>query len=64
MRCGGIPGGKMSLWAGIAEPIVARDPRVFVVVPKQEIKIQVGNIRPVWDRIPQCESPRRNVARL
>lgn len=42
----GIPGGKMSLWAGLAEPIVAKELRVFVVAPAQETKIQVGNIRP------------------
>jgi hypothetical protein len=42
----GIPGGKMSLWAGIVEPIVAKTVRVFVVMPRQEIRIQVGNIRP------------------
>jgi hypothetical protein len=42
----GIPGGKMSLWAGMEEPIIAKELRVFVVVPKKEIKIQVGNIRP------------------
>lgn len=42
----GIPGGKMSLWAGIEEPIVARQLTVFVVAPKQEAGIQVSNIRP------------------
>jgi hypothetical protein len=42
----GIPGGKMSLWAGIEEPILAREIRVFVVAPAQTASLQVGNIRP------------------
>lgn len=42
----GIPGGKMSLWAGIEEPILAREVRVFVVAPTQAVSLQVGNIRP------------------
>lgn len=42
----GVPGGKMSLWAGIEEPITAKRVTVFVVVPKREVKIRVGNIRP------------------
>jgi hypothetical protein len=42
----GIPGGKMSLWSGVDEPIMAREIKVFVVVPKQEARIQVSNIRP------------------
>lgn len=42
----GIPGGKMALWAGIEEPIVARSVRVFAVMPRIEFRIRVGNIRP------------------
>jgi hypothetical protein len=42
----GIPGGKMSLWAGIEEPIVARELRVFTVMPAQETRVEVSNIRP------------------
>lgn len=42
----GIPGGKMSLWAGIAEPVTASTVRVFLVAPTSESDIQVGNIRP------------------
>jgi hypothetical protein len=42
----GIPGGKMSLWAGIEEPVVANQVKVFVVAPRQAASIQVANIRP------------------
>jgi hypothetical protein len=42
----GIPGGKMSLWAGIEEPIVAASVRVFAVMPRADLAIQVANIRP------------------
>jgi hypothetical protein len=42
----GIPGGKMSLWAGIAEPVTASSLRVFVVMPRAEAAVEVGNIRP------------------
>jgi hypothetical protein len=42
----GIPGGKMSLWAGIEEPILAGEIRLFVVAPTQAASLQVGNIRP------------------
>ncbi|HVS54060.1 MAG TPA: hypothetical protein VHD62_17020 [Opitutaceae bacterium] len=42
----GIPGGKMSLWAGIEEPIVAQDLRVFVVAPRAETSIEVSRVRP------------------
>ncbi len=42
----GIPGGKMSLWAGIEEPIVARDLKLFVVLPPKELRLEVSDIRP------------------
>jgi hypothetical protein len=42
----GIPGGKMSLWAGMKEPIVADHIKVFMVTPKHEARVQIGNIRP------------------
>lgn len=42
----GIPGGKMSLWAGIEEPVVAKDLKIFVVRPAAEITVRVGNVRP------------------
>jgi hypothetical protein len=42
----GIPGGKMSLWAGIAEPVVASSLKVFVVMPRSDSVVDVGNIRP------------------
>jgi len=42
----GIPGGKMSLWAGIAEPVVASGLRVFLVTPHADAAIEVGNLRP------------------
>jgi|CZKI01.1.fsa_nt_gi hypothetical protein len=42
----GIPGGKMSLWAGIEEPITASSLKVFMVMPRSAATIQVGNIRP------------------
>lgn len=42
----GIPGGKMSLWAGIEEPIVASQLKVFVVAPKQPAQIEFTHIRP------------------
>jgi len=42
----GIPGGKMSLWAGIVEPVVAKELKVFVVMPEQETRLRVGKIRP------------------
>jgi hypothetical protein len=41
----GIPGGKMSLWGGMVEPIVASQVKVFMVMPRQEARIQVGNLR-------------------
>jgi hypothetical protein len=41
----GVPGGKMSLWAGIDEPIHARELRVFAVAPAQPLKVEVGNVR-------------------
>jgi hypothetical protein len=42
----GVPGGKMSLWAGIEEPILAKDLKVFVVMPRADTKIEVSNVRP------------------
>lgn len=42
----GIPGGKMSLWAGIAEPILAQELKVFVVMPRADTRIEVSNVRP------------------
>jgi hypothetical protein len=42
----GIPGGKVSLWAGMEGPIVASQVKVFMVMPRQEARIQVGNLRP------------------
>jgi hypothetical protein len=42
----GIPGGKMSLWSGVDEPVTAKEIKLFVVVPKQDVQIEVGNIRP------------------
>ncbi|HMD60558.1 MAG TPA: hypothetical protein VKG78_03970 [Opitutaceae bacterium] len=42
----GIPGGKMSLWAGIEEPITASSLKLFMVMPRSEATIQAGNIRP------------------
>jgi hypothetical protein len=45
-RMHGIPGGKMSLWSGVDEPVVAKTIKLFVVVPKQEMQVEVSNIRP------------------
>jgi hypothetical protein len=42
----GIPGGKMSLWSGVDEPVTAKEIRLFLVTPKQEARIEVSNIRP------------------
>lgn len=42
----GIPGGKMSLWAGIEEPIKAAGVRVFVVMPREAATVEIGNLRP------------------
>src|SRR5476651_875821 len=42
----GVPGGKMSLWAGIEEPIVAKELKVFVVAPSAAARIEVANLRP------------------
>ncbi|MCX7047489.1 MAG: hypothetical protein NTX50_18650 [Candidatus Sumerlaeota bacterium] len=42
----GVPGGKMSLWAGIEEPIIAKQLRVFIVKPAADAKIEARNIRP------------------
>lgn len=42
----GIPGGKMSLWAGIAEPVTASSVRIFVVTPRTDALVEAGNIRP------------------
>jgi hypothetical protein len=42
----GIPGGKMSLWSGVDEPVIAKEIKLFVVMPKQEARLGVGNIRP------------------
>jgi len=36
----------MSLWAGIVEPVVAKELKVFVVMPEQETRLRVGKIRP------------------
>jgi len=41
----GIPGGKMSLWSGVDEPVTAKEIRLFLVTPKQEAKIAVSNLR-------------------
>jgi hypothetical protein len=45
-RMHGIPGGKMSLWAGIEEPILASSLRVFMVMPPTAAPLTVRNIRP------------------
>ncbi len=42
----GIPGGKMSLWAGIEEPILANELKVFAVMPRVGTTIEVANVRP------------------
>jgi hypothetical protein len=42
----GIPGGKMSLWSGVDEPVMAREIKLFVVAPKEEARLLVSNIRP------------------
>jgi len=42
----GIPGGKMSLWAGLEEPLTAGQLKVFLVMPKQPARLVVGHIRP------------------
>ncbi len=42
----GVPGGRMSLWAGLEEPIVAETLKVFVVKPATEAKIEVRHLRP------------------
>jgi hypothetical protein len=42
----GIPGGKMSLWAGIAEPVTASSVRIFLVAPRADAVLVAGNIRP------------------
>ena len=48
----GLPGGKMSLWAGIDEPI-ARTLKVFVIAGAQPMKIQVSGIRTFgWSKAP------------
>ena len=41
----GIPGGKMSLWAGIEEPVVAKSLKVFLVMPASPTSIRAANIR-------------------
>ena len=41
----GIPGGKMSA-GGRAEPVVAKQVKVFMVMPRQDAHIQVGRLRP------------------
>ncbi len=42
----GIPGGKMSLWAGIAEPVTASSVKIFLVTPRADAVVEAGNIRP------------------
>lgn len=42
----GIPGGRMSLWDGIDEPIRAKKLKVFVIAGAQQASVQIGNIRP------------------
>jgi hypothetical protein len=42
----GIPGGKMSLWAGLDEPLLARQVRVFIVDPATDATIGISQIRP------------------
>ncbi len=42
----GIPGGKMSLWSGLDEPLMAGEIKFFVVAPKQVSRFEVGNLRP------------------
>jgi hypothetical protein len=42
----GIPGGKMSLWSGVDEPVMAQEIKVFVVAPREEARLLVSNIRP------------------
>src|ERR1017187_5610533 len=42
----GIPGGKMWQWTGSDASGVARCLKVFVVVPRKDAAIEVGNIRP------------------
>lgn len=41
----GVPGGKMSLWSGLEEPIIAKSVRLFVMKPEEDVLIKVGNIR-------------------
>jgi hypothetical protein len=42
----GIPGGKMSLWSGVDEPVMAKEIRLFLIAPKQEARIEVSHLRP------------------
>jgi hypothetical protein len=42
----GIPGGKMWQWTGLGASGMASCLKVFVVVPRQDESIEVGNIRP------------------
>jgi hypothetical protein len=42
----GVPGGKMSLWAGIEEPILAQELKIFVVAPPTAARLEIGNLRP------------------
>ncbi|MGC9998576.1 MAG: hypothetical protein ABSE21_00620 [Bryobacteraceae bacterium] len=42
----GLPGGRMSLWDGIDEPMRASALKVFVIAGEQTASVQIGNIRP------------------
>jgi hypothetical protein len=43
----GVPGGKMSLWAGIEEPILATSLRLFMVMPTADAQVEVRDMRPI-----------------
>jgi hypothetical protein len=42
----GLPGGRMSLWDGIDEPILASALKVFVIAGPQSASVEIMNIRP------------------
>ena len=42
----GVPGGKMSLWAGCADPIVAKSLKVFMVAPREDARVTLQKLRP------------------
>ena len=41
----GLPGGRMFLWEGLDNPPLAKSLKVFVVLPREEITLEVGNLR-------------------